>query len=200
MSHQILRNKIILLFLTFNSLIFLIQSIKIPIGISLNTYLSLFSIDQPQFRPWQVFTYAFIHANFFHFFFNMLGIFFLGMQVEKTLGSRIILLLMLLSGGLTGITYVILFKKFILIGASAITYGLLTTFAYLYPRKKLAIFGIIPVESRFIVIGLLIFDFMSPIINTQHIKIGNIAHFAHIIGATISFCFLELKYKKYLNY
>ena len=38
-------------------------------------------------RPWGVFTYMFLHANFTHLLFNMLGLFFFGPRLEMRLGS-----------------------------------------------------------------------------------------------------------------
>jgi membrane associated rhomboid family serine protease len=37
---------------------------------------------------WQVFTYQFVHGNFSHLFFNMLGLVFFGIAVERRIGSR----------------------------------------------------------------------------------------------------------------
>jgi membrane associated rhomboid family serine protease len=59
----------------------------------------LFKIDFPllfglryfesdYFRVWQIMTYMFVHANFFHFVGNMLGLLVFGPLIEMTIGSR----------------------------------------------------------------------------------------------------------------
>ena len=40
------------------------------------------------FRPWTLVTYAFLHANLAHIFFNLLMLFFFGPRLEERLGSR----------------------------------------------------------------------------------------------------------------
>lgn len=39
------------------------------------------------FRPWQPLTHMFMHANFSHIFFNMIGLYFFGMFLEDLWGS-----------------------------------------------------------------------------------------------------------------
>jgi membrane associated rhomboid family serine protease len=62
---------------------------------------------------WQFFTYMFVHSNFSHILFNMLGLFFFGTQVEQRMGSREFLLFYLLTGFLVGL---FLFFFYVLIG------------------------------------------------------------------------------------
>ena len=52
---------------------------------------------------WQFVTYMFTHANIGHILFNMLGLFFFGVQIEKQIGSSEFLLYYLLTGILSGI-------------------------------------------------------------------------------------------------
>ena len=40
------------------------------------------------FEPWQLVTYAFLHAGFAHLFFNMFGLYMFGRDVELAAGSR----------------------------------------------------------------------------------------------------------------
>ena len=40
------------------------------------------------FVPWQLMTYAFLHANAAHLVFNMLGLYVFGREVEGVLGTR----------------------------------------------------------------------------------------------------------------
>lgn len=50
------------------------------------------------FQPFQLVTAFFMHTDFFHLFFNMLMLFFLGNAVEETLGVKRFLMLYLVAG------------------------------------------------------------------------------------------------------
>lgn len=54
--------------------------------------------EHPGFQPFQLVTSFFMHTGFFHLFFNMLMLFFLGVAVEDTLGPKRFLLLYLVAG------------------------------------------------------------------------------------------------------
>lgn len=41
-----------------------------------------------EFNPAQLFTYMFMHSDFFHLFFNMFALFMFGMVIERTFGSK----------------------------------------------------------------------------------------------------------------
>ena len=40
------------------------------------------------FWPWQILTYAFLHGNFNHLFFNMLGLWMFGSELEHVWGQK----------------------------------------------------------------------------------------------------------------
>jgi rhomboid-like protein len=50
--------------------------------------LGLHYIGSPDFKPWQLVTYMFMHGNFFHLLSNMVGLFFLGTPLEYRWGSK----------------------------------------------------------------------------------------------------------------
>lgn len=52
---------------------------------------------------WQPLTYMFMHGNIQHLFFNMLGLLFFGMQVERALGSKEFVMMYLVIGVLSGL-------------------------------------------------------------------------------------------------
>lgn len=129
-------------------------------------------------RPWTVFTYMFLHANFSHIFFNMLMLFFFGPQVEDRLGGGRYLTLYFVSG-LFGAATSMLFNPLIGIeGASAAVFGVELAFAYFWPRAQLLIWGIVPVEARTLII------IMTAISVLGGVGLGmqNVAHFAHLGG------------------
>lgn len=134
-------------------------------------------------RPWTIFTYMFLHADFSHIFFNMLTLFFFGPRVEDRLGGAKFLTLYFVSGLFGAFTWMIT-DRFIgvpatvgLLGASAAVYGVLLGFAILWPRAQLLIWGIIPVQAWTMV---LILTGVSFFLGAG--GIGNVAHFAHLGG------------------
>jgi len=60
--------------------------------------LSMFFPLSDSFRPYQVVTHMFMHANFTHIMFNMLSLYFLGPMVEKELGEKKFLIFYLICG------------------------------------------------------------------------------------------------------
>lgn len=52
------------------------------------TNLGIHYFDSPNFKPWQIFTHFFTHANFTHLLFNMLGLWMFGIQLERIWGPK----------------------------------------------------------------------------------------------------------------
>ena len=64
-------------------------AMQIPsIGIPLERYCALYYIEGDGFHVWQLFTYMFMHKEFYHLFFNMFALFMFGGIIEMTLGVR----------------------------------------------------------------------------------------------------------------
>jgi membrane associated rhomboid family serine protease len=143
-------------------------------------------------RPWTLVTYMFLHGGLGHLFFNMLSLFFFGPVVEGRLGSRHFLRLYLISG-LTGAILSILFPRSMvsatipIIGASGAVFGINLAFAYFWPRQQIFIWGIIPIEARWLVLIMtvvsLYYGFVGPA--------GGVAHLAHLGGFLGGFVYLK---------
>ncbi|WP_068595875.1 rhomboid family intramembrane serine protease [Vaginella massiliensis] len=84
--------------LIINGLFFLAKFVLISKGISLDVILGAFYPESPNFRPWQIVTHMFMHADFMHIFFNMFGLWMFGSTVEMTIGPKKFLTLYLLAG------------------------------------------------------------------------------------------------------
>ena len=50
--------------------------------------LGAYYFNSPDFRPWQLITYMFMHADFWHILFNMFALFSIGPIVEYYIGSK----------------------------------------------------------------------------------------------------------------
>jgi membrane associated rhomboid family serine protease len=127
-------------------------------------------------QPWTVITYQFLHAGLWHLLFNMLGLYFFGPRLEARIGSRHFLLLYLLSG-VGGAVFSVFTPTARIVGASGAVFGVLFGFARYWPRERIYIYGLIPVEARVLVIFLAALSLWSGIGGG-----GNIAHFAHLGG------------------
>lgn len=137
-------------------------------------------------RPWTIVTYMFLHANLGHIFFNMLVLFFLGPRVEARLGGRRFIGLYLVSGVMGGILSFTT-PMIGVIGASGAVYGVMFGYAYLWPRDVLHIWGVLPVESRWLVLGLTVLSLVSGYTGSQ----DGIAHFAHLGGFLGAWIYLK---------
>ena len=76
----------------------------------LNQWLGLHIFSAPDFKPWQIITYMFMHGNFGHLVFNMFALWMFGAAVENAWGTKKFLIYYLITGigaALThyGITY-----------------------------------------------------------------------------------------------
>ncbi len=166
-------------------------------------YGRLFFINSPHFRPFQIVTSMFMHADLGHLFMNMLGLFFLGPMVERTLGAKRFLILYLLAGlggSLLhmGVDYVEFLKigcvnckaYFDLIntgalGASGCVLGVVVAFITMFPREKLILFPIpIPIKAMYLGLAVVGYSFFAGITDTTP---GGIGHFAHLGGALVGF-------------
>jgi len=129
-------------------------------------------------RPWTLVTYMFLHGGLGHIFFNMLALFFFGPRLEARLGSRQFLILYFLSG-ITGALLSLLFAPYAaVVGASGAVFGVMLGFAHYWPRDQILIWGIIPVEARWMVAGMTALALFGGFTGGG----GGIAHFAHLGG------------------
>lgn len=129
-------------------------------------------------HPWTPITYMFLHGSLGHIFFNMLALFFFGPRLELRLGSRHFLGLYFVSGLMGAALSFLLAPQSAVIGASGAVFGVLVAFARYWPRERIYIWAILPIEARWLVIimtGMALFAGFSPGRST-------IAHFAHLGG------------------
>src|SRR5690349_11613958 len=50
--------------------------------------LALWPVASGEFYPWQILSYSFLHGNFEHLFFNMLGLWMFGSELEQVWGQK----------------------------------------------------------------------------------------------------------------
>ncbi|MGQ0703532.1 MAG: rhomboid family intramembrane serine protease [Gemmatimonadales bacterium] len=139
-------------------------------------------------RPWTLITYQFLHGGFGHIFFNMLSLFFFGPRLESRLGSGSFLGLYFTSGVMGGLLSLALAPNAAVIGASAAVFGVMLGYAWFWPRDQILIWGIIPIEARWLILLMTAISLWSGFSGSG----GNVAHFAHLGGFLGGFLFLKL--------
>jgi membrane associated rhomboid family serine protease len=137
-------------------------------------------------RPWGALTYMFLHAGFWHIFFNMLMLFFFGPPLEQRWGSREFIRYYLICG-LGGVALSFLFVSNPIIGASAAVYGVMLAFAMNWPDSPIYIWGIFPIKAKWLVGFMFVVSFYSAFNDSG----GNVAHFAHLGGFAAGLLYLK---------
>lgn len=157
-----------------------------------------------QFQIWRFLTFQFLHADGWHLFGNMIGIFFFGHFAERWWGSAKFLVFYLASGMAGALLYVILFyvgwfgpsivpgtdipSSYIpLVGASAGIFAILVCIAVIAPNLRVLLFFVIPMSMRTFAIGALAFATLMILTN------GNNAggEAGHLGGAILGFILMK---------
>ena len=167
------------LLIVLNVLVFLAES---TLGDSFASLLALWPLG-PQFMPWQVLTYAFVHANLPHLAFNMFGVYMFGSDLERVWGSRrylVYYLVCALAAAVTQLGVALLTgAEYPTVGASGAVFGLLLAFAMLFPRRMIMpLFPPIPMRAPVFVAVYGALELLLGVTGTA----AGVAHFAHLGG------------------
>lgn len=179
-----------LIIIAINILVFVLTSLFR----NLDKYLALSPIFIIYFKYfYQFVTYMFTHANFRHLLFNMLGLLFFGIPLERRLGSKEFLLFYfvcgILSGVLSFVVYIISHSYYtFLLGASGVVYGILFAYAVAFPRSTIFIWGIIPVPAPILVLIYAIIE-----IGSEFWGKSNVAHLTHLFGFLVAWIYFLLR-------
>ncbi|NOX55252.1 MAG: rhomboid family intramembrane serine protease [Planctomycetes bacterium] len=147
-------------------------------------------------QVWRLVTYSFCHAReqLLHIIFNMLFVWWFGRALETMFGSREFLLFYLTAALIAGLSFVGL--QFMVhdlspaIGASGAVMAIVMVYAMYYPRQQILIWGIIPVEIRWLVVFYLVFDGWPVLVSLTSGGGGDgIAHAAHLGGLAFGFLY-----------
>jgi membrane associated rhomboid family serine protease len=143
---------------------------------------------------WQLITYSFLHASLGHVFFNMLSLWMFGSRLEQDWGRQRFLefyLFCVIGGALCtiAVSYAGILgmdPRVPTVGASGGIFGLLVAFGILYSRMRVYIYGIFPIEARWLAIiwvGLAAYAALA--------STGNINEIAHLGGALFGYIYLK---------
>lgn len=150
-------------------------------------------------RPWTLFSYMWLHVDFFHLLFNMITLYFLGQLFLEFLGGRKLWSLYI-AGGLAGaLLYIFFYNVFPVfeeilpyskaLGASASVMAIVVGVAAYVPNFAIRLLFFGEVKLKYIAIVLFVVDVMS-ISNSN-----SGGHIAHIGGAAMGYLF-AIQWKK----
>lgn len=148
----------------------------------LDAWFGLWPISTGAFMPWQVVSYAFLHGGMTHLFFNMLGLWMFGSELERLWGPKRYLQLLLASvvaAALVQLGFTALIRSInATVGASGGLYGLLLSFGMLFPNRVIMpLFPPIPMKARTFV---MVFGGLELLFGLS--GGSGVAHFAHLGG------------------
>ncbi len=153
-------------------------------------------------QVWRLLTYAFCHSEqqLTHIVFNMLALFFLGRIVARTMGDREFLAVYLTAAVFAGIVQASSMAIWRspgqdwTLGASGAVSAVFILFALHYPKLKLYLFGLIPIQARWLLIAVVTYDtlgFMGLAPNLFTASAAKIGHAAHLGGLIFGFLYFQ---------
>jgi membrane associated rhomboid family serine protease len=135
------------------------------------------------FLPWQVLSYSFLHGSFGHLFFNMLGIWMFGAELERVWGPRrfthFYFASVLAAAATQLLVNAVLGSTNPTVGASGGLFGLLLAFGMMFPnRTVMLLIPPIPMKAKVLVFAYGAIELVLGVMDPQ----GGVAHFAHLGG------------------
>jgi len=137
----------------------------------------------PQFAPWQVLTYGFLHGSLTHLLFNMLGLYMFGSDIERVWGEKRYLfyyLTCVISAAIAQLLVTwMMGSAHPTVGASGGVFGLLLAFGMMFPRRTVVLLiPPIPMPAWLFVTVYGAIELYLGITGTA----SGVAHFAHLGG------------------
>lgn len=182
----VVRNIIII-----NVVVFLAQKL-VP---GFTALLSLWNPQTEYFKPYQLFTYMFAHADFFHIFFNMLVMASTAPVLENFWGQKRFLTFYMVTGIGAGVFHVLINLFFFpnssgsMLGASGAVYGILMAYGMMFPNMEMRL--LIPpvsIKAKYLVWVLGAITFL--------LSGAGVANFAHLGGIIFAFILLRILLQK----
>ncbi len=186
--------------------------LSILMRFDVSSMLGLHYFDSKNFRPYQIFTYQFVHGGIMHLLLNMFGLYIFGSRLELIWGEKKFLFFYLfcVAGSAIFIFFVDALKVFnetgflmprnkvaeiseeiyriynkVTIGASGAIMGLMAAFATIFPNTELYLMFIpFPIKAKYLAIGYGLIELYLGVANGNN---DNIAHFAHVGGLLFGF-------------
>lgn len=145
-------------------------------------------------KPWSLFTYAFLHADFWHILFNMMMLFFSGRMFLTFFTQKQLFGLYVIAAIFAGLVFIAGYNLFPvfegtvskLVGASAAVMAILIATATYAPYYEVRLMLIGTVKLWHIAIVFVVLDLINASIDNPG------GHFAHLAGALMGFIYIKL--------
>lgn len=181
----VVRNIIIL-----NVIVFILQNLFR--GLNVTEILSLWNVRSEYFKPYQLFTYMFVHGSFMHIFFNMLSLAFTAPILENYWGAKRFTLFYVVTGIGAAVFNIIIDYFFLggasfglMMGASGAVFGVLMGFGMMFPNMEIQLLiPPIPIKAKYLVFVLGGISFLLD-------RSGSVAHLAHLGGIVFAYFMIQ---------
>ena len=167
---------------------FLMPSMGLP---PLELWFALWPAASDRFGAWQIVTYAFLHGGVGHLFFNMLGLWMFGSELERLWGDKRYIHFLIAGALAAALTQLIvtalLGARAPTVGASGALFAMLLAFGMLFPNRTIMpLFPPIPMKARTFVIVFGALELFLGVLDRS-----GIAHFAHLGGMVGGFLMIR---------
>lgn len=186
-----------------NALAFIVINILFAISPALTQRVFFLTPNQAVFQGnlWQFVTYMFAHLDFFHFFSNMLALFFFGSLIEKHMAGRRYLRFLLTAGLLAGMVHTVLAlvmgKGMVgLVGFSAAVFAIITATVMYFPKMRVNLYFVFPVPMRVVAafFGVLLAMEMINDVVQYGLFSGRVSHVAHLTGILTAIVLIKVPF------
>lgn len=146
------------------------------------------------FMLWQPFTYMFLHGGWLHIFFNLLGLWMFGGELEQIWGKGRFLRYYILSGVGAGL-FIALMNYYVAmqfgssavtIGASGAIYAILLAYGLTWPDREVLLYFLFPIKIKYLLIAFGLMEFFGTLSSAAGTG-GNISHIGHVGGLIAGF-------------
>jgi len=156
--------------------------LDMALGNVLTQWMALYPLSHG-FLPFQVVTYAFLHGSLGHLFFNMLGLWMFGAELERVWGAprfiRFYAASVLSAAATQLLVTWVLGSVYPTVGASGGIFGLLLAFGMMFPNRTIILLiPPIPMKAKTFVTVYGALELFLGVTGTQE----GVAHFAHLGG------------------
>ena len=188
--------------LIINGIFFLAQQVfpQSPFSnFRINDLFALHAWQSDLFKPWQLVTHMFMHADFNHILRNMFMLWMFGSVLENLWGSNRFLTFYMVCGLGAALAQLLHLnhelsihalnlkhceeiKNSYTLGASGAVFGILAAFVYLFPNTYIYLYFFVPVKAKWVGLIYFAFEIYSAFQNAAD---DNVARWAHVGGALV---------------
>lgn len=182
-----------------NGLVFLVQAFASGSGVT-----ELLVLDSERvWEVWRLVTAGFCHspADIWHIVMNMLFLWWAGRELEAVFGRREFLAFYMTALVVSSLAFLVNARVIGFhaqaLGASGAVMGVLVAFAWLFPRRKILLFLILPIEVRWLVALYALFD-LYPVILALVTRVPSatgVGHSAHLGGLAFGLLYMKFEWR-----